>query len=355
MKANLLKEFIELSKLAGERFDLVQAGGGNSSVKLDDGRMLIKASGVSLSEVGGPQTYAEVNYQLIVEELNQLDEANSTREELESAGNALVGKANIGKARPSIETFLHASMDRFTLHTHPVSVNAWMARADWRELVLNRFPAALLVPYQTPGIGLALAMRDAAIAHRKQWNRNPSHVFLQNHGLITSADTASKAFELTENTLKLIAQEQPTQDVQYQESNQLGRIIRSFDPSLIACAANDQEVLSVLQSHPELLKLPAFCPDTVVYCGPEFLSCPLEQFQNKAQQYLDRFGFLPKVYYSGQRLFFFAPSIRKAIEIQDLLKFHLLSGQQAITPNPLSDQEKYYLTHWEAEKYRQNL
>ena len=46
-----LNDFIEISKFAGERFDLVQAGGGNSSVKNDNGTMFIKASGTCLSEV----------------------------------------------------------------------------------------------------------------------------------------------------------------------------------------------------------------------------------------------------------------------------------------------------------------
>ena len=40
-----IQNFINISKYAGERFDLIQAGGGNSSVKLDNGQMLIKASG----------------------------------------------------------------------------------------------------------------------------------------------------------------------------------------------------------------------------------------------------------------------------------------------------------------------
>ncbi len=43
---NEMNDFIKISKYAGERFDLTQAGGGNSSVKNDDGTMYIKASGV---------------------------------------------------------------------------------------------------------------------------------------------------------------------------------------------------------------------------------------------------------------------------------------------------------------------
>ena len=47
-----IKKFIDISKYAGERFDLIQAGGGNSSIKLDNGQMIIKASGYLLSDIG---------------------------------------------------------------------------------------------------------------------------------------------------------------------------------------------------------------------------------------------------------------------------------------------------------------
>ena len=37
-----IKNFVEISKYAGERLDLVQAAGGNSSVKLNNGEMFNK-------------------------------------------------------------------------------------------------------------------------------------------------------------------------------------------------------------------------------------------------------------------------------------------------------------------------
>ena len=55
-----LKNFIKISRYAGERFDLIQAAGGNTSVKLDNGEMLIKASGFLLSEIDQNNGYARV-------------------------------------------------------------------------------------------------------------------------------------------------------------------------------------------------------------------------------------------------------------------------------------------------------
>ena len=46
-----MKNFIEMSRYAGMREDLVQAGGGNSSYKKDKDKMLIKASGYQLADL----------------------------------------------------------------------------------------------------------------------------------------------------------------------------------------------------------------------------------------------------------------------------------------------------------------
>ena len=62
-----LNDFIKISKYAGERFDLVQAGGGNCSVKLDNGDMVIKSSGYLLSDIQINNGYSKVNNQKIID------------------------------------------------------------------------------------------------------------------------------------------------------------------------------------------------------------------------------------------------------------------------------------------------
>ena len=56
-----INNLIEISKFAGERFDLVQSAGGNSSVKLNNGNMLIKSSGVTLSDLNFNFGFTKVN------------------------------------------------------------------------------------------------------------------------------------------------------------------------------------------------------------------------------------------------------------------------------------------------------
>ena len=64
---NYKNELVCISKYAGMREDLVQAGGGNSSVKISKEEMLIKASGYSLSELTETEGYSVVNYSVITE------------------------------------------------------------------------------------------------------------------------------------------------------------------------------------------------------------------------------------------------------------------------------------------------
>ena len=59
-----LLDLERLSKYAGQRLDWIQAGGGNTSIKLTDS-MFVKASGWSLSEVTAEQGYVEIKYEEI--------------------------------------------------------------------------------------------------------------------------------------------------------------------------------------------------------------------------------------------------------------------------------------------------
>lgn len=141
-----IKNLIKLSKYAGMREDIIQAGGGNTSVKIDDKTMFIKSSGYQLSEIEENAGYSKVNYKKIVNyfkshlEIKRSDEKELLEETL------MEGK------RPSIETFLHSITEKYTLHTHPVVINVFTSRTNGMEELKSMFPDSLIIDYQTPGI-----------------------------------------------------------------------------------------------------------------------------------------------------------------------------------------------------------
>ena len=68
---NLLKDLVKISKYFGQRFDLTQAAGGNSSIKLGN-QMYIKSSGYSLSEVSLDNGYTLLDNDKLIDFLNKI-------------------------------------------------------------------------------------------------------------------------------------------------------------------------------------------------------------------------------------------------------------------------------------------
>lgn len=56
-----LNHLTTISRRIGERFDLVQTGDGNTSLKDTDGSLYIKASGVRLSDIPSDNHYAKID------------------------------------------------------------------------------------------------------------------------------------------------------------------------------------------------------------------------------------------------------------------------------------------------------
>ena len=104
-----MEGFVKISKYAGMREDLVQAGGGNSSFKISDDKMAVKAYGFQLADITINDGYALVNQKIIMELfLNASDFSNIT----ENVSKTILEESFIEGKKPSIETFLHAISGR---------------------------------------------------------------------------------------------------------------------------------------------------------------------------------------------------------------------------------------------------
>ena len=101
-----ISQLSSLSRQVGERFDLVQAGGGNTSVKMDQ-LLFIKSSGCCLSNMRINKNYVGVNFENIKSKLTTI--AGNSKKEREQQCKKLVDSNIIflKNYRPSIETTLH--------------------------------------------------------------------------------------------------------------------------------------------------------------------------------------------------------------------------------------------------------
>ncbi len=356
---NEIKDLVEISKYAGERFDLTQAGGGNSSVKLENGCMLIKASGYLLSDVEVDKGYSTVvteQVAVITKCKDIINEKNKRKREHLAA--SLVENATIDKEnRPSIETILHSSLHKFTLHTHSVVVNMITIQKNWKEILLDIFNdyEIGLIPYRTPGIDLGIELNK----NLQDFKNTPNIIFLQNHGLIVSSERVKDISLLNEMILERIENYLKIDMNKYKLPNKISALLKSIDNNFynITYLSDDSYLCERLKENKDLFFQAPFCPDVFVFCGIGALEIENLEDSTNIKNYRENFFELPKVIIFDQNIFFIAPNIKKAKEMEEVMKFHIMVLKNTLIKDKifLEVDELAYLNNWEAEKFRQKL
>ena len=346
----MMDELKAISKYAGMREDLVQAGGGNTSVKIADERMYIKASGYQLADVSTESGCALVNPQKIVDFFTSMPLEQVGKEQEKE----ILDRAFIEGERPSIETFLHAITDRVTLHTHPVSVNILTSRSTGMDELKSLFPEAMFVPYATPGISLA---KEYFRVWQDNGRKQCEIIFLKNHGLIISGKTAEHVIARNEEVMEILANYLDMADYPaYRTATQIYTILAEV------CGGGDIVYLSQNRYVYEAYHLMKniwhheMCPDCIVYCGKKILELKDGHWEKDIKEYCTKYG-KPAVIKCQDSFYIMAPTVKKAKEIESILSF---SAQVALgnfdkKMDILPDTEQDFLLGWDAEKFRRNM
>ena len=354
-----IKDFVEISKYAGERFDLVQAAGGNSSVKFyDKGEMLIKASGFLLSDVSKDNGYSRVLTAAVSSIVRNKEIISSVnKRDRESITSRCLKEATIDiENRPSIETLLHSLLLKYTLHTHSIVVNMIVSQGSWRETLntIFNYDEIAFVKYETPGIELAVALDDEL----KRFVEIPNIIFLQNHGLIITSNNKDDIKNLTEYVLVKIEKYLNIDMSRFKLTSSISHLFSSIgEDSNISYLSEDMFLNQHLKINKILFSKAPFCPDTLVYCGVNTAIIKNLHDLENILAYQIKHHELPKIIIYNENIIFRAPSIKKAKEIEEVLKFHIMVLLQNKDNQLkfLESEELIYLSNWEAEKYRQKL
>ncbi|MEX2164797.1 MAG: class II aldolase/adducin family protein [Sulfuricaulis sp.] len=351
----LTKHFVTLSRYAGSRFDLLQAGGGNSSVKLDDRRMLVKASGVLLSEVESGKGYAVVDYPeiaAILETPSRWGDDDKHRRDSNVSHLIALGTITPG-ARASIEVFLHAILGKFVLHTHPIGVNIIASQSDWDKNLTALFPDALCVPYRTPGIELGLELNAQVKKYIANYGYKPQLIFLQNHGLIVSAESMEAVQQITEDTVGKCCEWSRVDLGRYKQVTAIANFVGDGS---VAYLCEDRAILDLLKTQKTLFSLKPYCPDGFVFCGAAPLVVENLSDPGALDAYRVKYHDTPKVILYDGQIYFIAKNTKKTMEIEEVYKAHLLTlASMKGRINSLSDEALTYLSNWDAEKYRRDM
>lgn len=355
-----MQDFIKISKYAGMRNDLAQAGGGNTSVKLDDKIMLVKSSGYQLADVGEETGYSKVDYKRIVTYFEENITEDSESVLSEEKGKELLQQAQIEGGRASIETFLHAVTGRYTLHSHPTLVNILTARQGGMEILKELFPDAVYVPYRKPGAALAETYYRIYRKHAET-GKNSEIIFLENHGLVVSGSSADRVIAQTEEVLHSIAKYLNINNKPYEASTKIWNMltrVSELEDKIVYLSENKYLAWDYIGE--KLLKKKAwkhaFCPDCVVYAGKKLLYLGDDFGRSDIIAFMEQYG-VPTLICYNKNLYIIAESVKKAQEIENVMSFsaRVQMENTGYGMNYLSDTQMDELLNWDSEKYRRML
>jgi len=206
-----LADLIKISRDTGADPTLVQGGGGNTSVKTDDGNyMYIKASGTALKDMSAKIGWRRLRLEIALSVVKDKEIARMEPQKRElKVVNRLLEACDDNvkiEARPSVEAHLHACLEKCVIHLHPSAAGAFVnAKNGWAKLQklfkTEKLPP-LWVPYTDPGYMLAKRIARLVDAYKKQFGKGPAILFLEKHGLFITADSAAGAMRLVRRVIK---------------------------------------------------------------------------------------------------------------------------------------------------------
>jgi rhamnose utilization protein RhaD (predicted bifunctional aldolase and dehydrogenase) len=188
---------IELSREFGQaRWAIL--GEGNTSGRIDQKIFAVKSSGSSL----GTLTEIELTHCYFDMLLPILDRESVSEQEIEKI---LFDSRVLPTAlKPSVETFFHAYLltipgVNYVGHTHPIPVNqilcsslgtSFAEERRFPDEVVCCGPQSLLIPYEDPGLALAVRIRREVQNFEREHAKIPKVILLGSHGVITIGQTA---------------------------------------------------------------------------------------------------------------------------------------------------------------------
>lgn len=340
----MIDELLSISHYAGFRKDLVQAGGGNTSMKLED-KLYIKSSGVKLADMKSNYGYSVVETKKIKSVLGAKVLPNDFDESKCIINSTLEG------SKASIETFLHVFTRRMTLHTHPILVNILMQKENYKKIIMKLFPDSLLVQYKTPGISLALEM-----GKENQFKNIPKIIFLCNHGLIINANSVEEVIELNEMVIKKIERYLGFEENNYYNIYLLHQTISKIIPNKIIYPISDTNIKLALKKNNNVFWDWNICPDCTVYCGKRVLDIRNSEILKGINDFITAYG-EPVITMFDDIAYIIADNMEKARDIEDVLSFSatVFYYNEMKLNSFLDDDEQNYLLNWDAEKYRKSI
>jgi rhamnose utilization protein RhaD (predicted bifunctional aldolase and dehydrogenase) len=379
----LLKQLIEMSHRVGKDNTLVQGSGGNTSVKSDDGNfMYIKASGTSLGEMDEQKGWRYLNIAEVLsilgdEKVLEMSISDRELEVVKRLKSSCVDRLDTD-ARPSVESHLHAFLDRVVIHTHPLAVLPFVCSRKGEEILEGLFDnlgkPILWIPYADPGFGLAQKVSEKVKAYKSKYDETPSVMFLQKHGLVVSGQTADRTLELVHQVVGLCREnieDIPVPEFACPEQGDISQITELLRDSVAEITDSEVKVMHFLDdeirkfisdsSASELAAYPATVPEELAYSnGPAVWldNVKREIVREKIEERISQGMRHPAAFLvKGTGLFITGTdsSIPMSKDVITASLFIRRTAEQFGGVEPMTKPERDFIANWEAEDFRIQL
>jgi rhamnose utilization protein RhaD (predicted bifunctional aldolase and dehydrogenase) len=343
--AQEFKLFLKYSEEIGLDNSMVQAAGGNTSIKIGDD-MWVKASGKWLinsisEEIMVPISIAKIKDVLQKDNCNDTDIVNCINRELSS-----------NEFRPSVEAPMHAILDfKYVFHTHDLNVNALTVQKN-SQLMFEKALNGLnwkFIPYIKPGIELCRQLV-------KLKSKDDNVFILENHGLIICGQDLNEIKNLN-NEIRRRLKILQNRTIMGPPTKHFEEIINLKDTGYQFCEDESINALAFHQPSIDKLSQGMLLPDFLVFLGPS-----LKTINPADSNFLDKIKKLSQnplplnscIILADRGIIVRADALKGTLEIMRCV-YDLLS---LIPDNAdlkyLNENETLALLNWESEHYRQN-
>lgn len=355
--SSLISEFVRISKYFGQRFDLVQAAGGNTSIK-DGDRMFIKSSGYSLAEVSSKYGFSVLSNNKLIKFLKTTSNVKIDKS-IEKASFDVLRRSIISGNAPSIETFTHSMLKKYTIHFHPIAGNIVSTSSNSKKIFNSIFEEEILdkiffyIKYKTPGIALASEIMRIVNPHKELISKNKHTIlFLENHGLICSSDNADDLIAYIEEIMVKLEQYSKVNFKRYKMTSLISEILwkNNFN-DLVSYYSEDIFINSFVKSKFQVGFSKPLNPDQLLYCGESSLVVN-ESLEKEIPIFIKKFKTYPRVIIISKSVYFISSNILKAREVEDVFKSHLYFYKLSKSHKSLSKENIKRLDSYNPQKNR---
>jgi len=348
--AQRLADFAKVSGIAGARADYVQGGGGNTSVKLSDGLMAIKASGFCLSDITPNSAYAVLDGAAVRD--FYLSSEPEQFENVETAGSTKAKESvkvieGLAQLRPSVEAGFHSILKTFVVHTHSVYANLAACAVNCKEICAAAFEGADyswgMVPYVDPGANLTFAIRNEMKRVEAETGKVPGIIIMQNHGIIAHDDDPEAVLALHADANERLAKAFGI------TGNSFPKVeIKEIEPGLYENATPylTEALAGGAYTEQFLLEQPLY-PDQMVFLIGTFGMDKAEVEEGQCVAYSDSGKVLMRM--DAKKAQVLAETLTAVVFVINHIK---AAGHPLST---MGEAAKNFIANWESEKYRKSL